>query len=146
MRLASKSATRLFGSKCRSQAVAAKPVKPPPTMAKSTSSGTASCSEWKSIVQGGKPHRGIRAAFTDRVAPMYSRNPPVRYHRMRPVAEITLTGFALSLLDAGVHRTPYCTLGMENDTFRSPDQCAPAVCALLRTHYQKLRDIHVWTP
>ena len=68
MRLDSKSATRRLGSKCRSQAAAARPVKPPPTMAKSTASGTVSSSEWNSIVQGGRPHRGIRAVLAGSVA------------------------------------------------------------------------------
>lgn len=68
MRLDSKRATLLPGAKCESQAAAAKPVKPPPTMAKSIVSGSGISSEWNSIVQGGRPHLGIRVAFASGVA------------------------------------------------------------------------------
>src|SRR5260370_3462691 len=67
----SKSATLLLGSECRSQAAAASPVKPPPTTANSTSSGSACCPEWKSIVQGGSPHRGTPAEFGGNTVPIF---------------------------------------------------------------------------
>src|SRR5712671_3042478 len=83
MRLDSKRATRFLGSKWRSQAAAAKPVKPPPTMAKSTASGIGIGSEWNSMVHGGRPHRGIRAALAGLVALIALREALVRYHRGR---------------------------------------------------------------
>src|SRR6266403_1546157 len=67
----SERATLLLGSECRSQAAAASPVKPPPTTANSTSSGSACCPEWKSIVQGGSPHRGTPAEFGGNAVPIY---------------------------------------------------------------------------
>src|ERR1700686_1982735 len=56
---ASNTAVVLSGSSCLSLAAADKPLKPPPTMAKSTSDGKARAAERKSIVHGGLPQPAL---------------------------------------------------------------------------------------
>jgi hypothetical protein len=56
---ASKTAVVLSGCTCRSLAAADKPLKPPPTMAKSTSDGKARAVERKSIVHGVLPQPAL---------------------------------------------------------------------------------------
>ena len=55
MRPASKTATDKLGSRRRSQAAAARPVKPPPMMATSTDFGSGFVGAWKFTRQGGVP-------------------------------------------------------------------------------------------
>src|ERR1700730_1198551 len=56
---ASNTAVVLSGFTCLSLAAADKPLKPPPTMAKSTSDGNARAEELKSIVHGGLPQPAL---------------------------------------------------------------------------------------
>jgi hypothetical protein len=52
---ASKRATENSGATCLSHAAAVRPVKPPPTTAKSTDGGRSRLEEWKSMDQGRFP-------------------------------------------------------------------------------------------
>ena len=98
---ASKTPTLLSGASLRSQAAAARPVKPPPTTAKSTCSGSNRGSGRKSMDQGDSPHPFVkaRAVFgasaipstpcgtaTPGCAPLFSS----RIHYPSPAAVITV--------------------------------------------------------